>query len=233
MRRRICRDLARAGVTIRDPATTYVGVDVAIEPDATIEPGVHLRGKTRIGAGARIDVGAVLEDVEVRPGAHVKPYTVAQKSVIGEGAQVGPFSHLRPESVLGPDVHVGNFVETKKTTMGRGSKANHLAYLGDGIIGERVNVGAGTIFCNYDGVRKHTTVLEDGCFIGSDSQLVAPVRVGKDAYIATGTTVTRDVPSDALAIGRVKQENKAGYATRLRERMRAMADAEKRKDGKP
>ncbi|MBZ0119906.1 MAG: bifunctional N-acetylglucosamine-1-phosphate uridyltransferase/glucosamine-1-phosphate acetyltransferase, partial [Sandaracinaceae bacterium] len=124
---------------------------------------------------------------------------------------------------------VGNFVETKKTTMGKGSKANHLSYLGDGVIEANDNVGAGTIFCNYDGVQKHTTVLEEGSFIGSDSQLVAPIRVGKGAYVATGTTVTRDVPADALAVGRTKQENKEGYAPRLKARMRAAAEAAKKK----
>ncbi len=228
MRVRLATHFARLGATIRDPETTYLGADVMIEPDATIEPNVHLRGKTRIGVGARIDTGCVLDDVEVHAGANVKPYTVAQKSVIGEAAQVGPFSHLRPESVLGPDVHIGNFVETKKTTLGRGSKANHLAYLGDGVVGEKVNVGAGTIFCNYDGFQKHTTVLEDGCFIGSDSQLIAPITIGKNAYVGTGTTVTRSVPEDALAISRVKQENKLGYASRLKERMKALAEAAKR-----
>jgi bifunctional UDP-N-acetylglucosamine pyrophosphorylase/glucosamine-1-phosphate N-acetyltransferase len=228
MRLRLATHFARLGVTIRDPETCYLGADVVIEPDATIEPNVHLRGKTTVRAGARLDTGVVLEDVEVRAGAVVKPYTVAQKSVIGEAAQVGPFSHLRPDSVLGPDVHIGNFVETKKTTLGKGSKANHLAYLGDGVIGEKVNVGAGTIFCNYDGFQKHTTTLEDGCFIGSDSQLVAPITIGKNAYVGTGTTVTKSVPEDALAISRPKQENKLGYASRLRERMRALAESAKR-----
>ena len=228
MRLRLATHFARLGVTIRDPETCYLGADVVIEPDATIEPNVHLRGKTTVRAGARLDTGVVLEDVEVRANAVVKPYTVAQKSVIGEAAQVGPFSHLRPDSVLGPDVHIGNFVETKKTTLGKGSKANHLAYLGDGVIGEKVNVGAGTIFCNYDGFQKHTTTLEDGCFIGSDSQLVAPITIGKNAYVGTGTTVTKNVPEDALAISRPKQENKLGYASRLRERMRALAESAKR-----
>ena len=213
---RINRALRLSGVTVRDGARVDDGVEVM--PDSTLEAGVVLRGETRIGAGAIVDVGCVLTHVVVESGARLRPYTVAESARIGTGAQVGPFSHLRPDSVLGPDVHVGNFVETKKTTLGRGSKANHLAYLGDGIVGEGVNVGDGTIFCNYDGVRKHTTTLEDGVFVGSDSHLVAPVTVGKGAYIATGTTVTRDVPAGALAISRTKQENKEGYATRIRER---------------
>lgn len=231
MRRRIARTLAESGVTIRDPATLYVDAEVVVERDAVLEANVTLRGRTRVGAGARIDVGCVLEDVEVAPGAVLKPYSVASRSRIGEAAQVGPFSHLRPESELGPEVHVGNFVELKKTSMGRGSKAHHLAYLGDGVIGEKVNVGAGTIFCNYDGYQKHVTVLEDGCFIGSDSQLVAPVRVGKNAYVGTGTTVTLDVPEDALAIGRARQQNKLGYAPRLRAKLKAAAEQAKAQKG--
>jgi bifunctional UDP-N-acetylglucosamine pyrophosphorylase/glucosamine-1-phosphate N-acetyltransferase len=184
-----------------------------------IERGVELRGDTTIARGAHIDVGCVLTDTIVQEDAQVLPYTVANESVIGPATRVGPFSHLRPGSELGREVHLGAFVETKKTRMGQGSKANHLSYLGDGEIGRGVNVGAGTIFCNYDGVNKHTTVLEDGAFIGSDSQLVAPVTVGRNAYVASGTTVTSDVPAEALAIGRARQENKPGFAARLKERL--------------
>ncbi len=228
LRERINRAHGLRGVTLRDPASTYIEADVELAAEVTIEPGVVLRGRTQIGAGARIDVGCVLDDVIVAAGARLKPYTVAADSTIGERAQVGPFSHLRPKSTLGPDVHVGNFVETKATSLGARSKANHLAYLGDGVVGEDVNVGAGTIFCNYDGFQKHTTRLLDGAFIGSDSQLVAPVTVGKGAYVATGTTVTKDVPDDALAIGRTKQENKLGYASRLRATMKAKKDQAKK-----
>jgi bifunctional UDP-N-acetylglucosamine pyrophosphorylase/glucosamine-1-phosphate N-acetyltransferase len=221
MQARIQRAHARAGVTIRDPNRTYIAADATIEADVVIEPDVVIRGKTIVRSGASIDVGTVLEDVEVAEGAKLKPYTVAHASAIGPRAQIGPFSHLRPKSSLGPDVHVGNFVETKNTTMGKGSKANHLAYLGDGVIGQDVNVGAGVIFCNYDGVQKHTTTLEDGAFVGSDSQLVAPITIGRGAYVATGTTVTLDVPADALAVGRARQTNKEGYASRLRARLKA------------
>jgi len=232
LRRRIARAHAVRGVTIRDPGATYIDADVRIGVDATIEPGVVLRGHTVVGDGAHVDVGCVLDDVVVAPHARLKPYTVATRSQIGERAQVGPFSHLRPGSELGPDVHLGNFVETKNTTMAAGAKANHLAYLGDGIIGERTNVGAGTIFCNYDGFQKHVTVLEDEVFVGSDSQLIAPVRVGRASYVASGTTVTKDVPADALAVSRVPQQNKEGAAPRLRAKLRAAAEARKNKGSK-
>ena len=228
MRERIAKAHGANGVTIRDPKTAYIDGDVVIEEDATIEANVTLRGKTTIGKRAIIDVGAVLENVVVHEGARLKPYTVGTDSEIGTSAQIGPFSHLRPKTKLANDVHIGNFVETKATSLGARSKANHLAYLGDGVIGEDVNVGAGTIFCNYDGVLKHTTTLEDGVFIGSDSQLVAPVTVGRGAYVGTGTTVTKDVPADALAIGRARQENKEGYAIKLRALLKAKKDALKR-----
>lgn len=209
----------RAGATLR--GTARVDAGVVIEPEAVIEHGVVLRGATHIGAGARVDVGSVLTDVTVAAGANLKPYSVAQSSTIGAGAQIGPFSHLRPESTIEADAHVGNFVETKKTIVRRGAKANHLAYLGDGDIGEGANIGAGTIFCNYDGFKKHRTEIGAGAFVGSDSQIVAPVRIGAGAYVATGTTVTRDVPDGALAIARVKQDNKEGYADRLKARLKA------------
>jgi bifunctional UDP-N-acetylglucosamine pyrophosphorylase / glucosamine-1-phosphate N-acetyltransferase len=223
------RDLARRialthvsnGVTIRDPERARIEPGVHIDQDVVIECGVELRGKTQIAQGAHIDVGCVLTDVRVEQNAIVLPYTVATDSIIGPDSRVGPFSHLRPGTELQSSVHLGAFVETKKTRLGHGSKANHLAYLGDGVIGQGVNIGAGTIFCNYDGVNKHTTVLEDGAFIGSDSQLVAPVTVGKDAYVASGTTVTMDVPAEALALGRARQVNKPNLAIRIRERLLA------------
>ncbi len=216
---RIADRARKSGVTVR--ASARIDALVTIEPDAVIEHQVVLRGKTRIGVGAKIDVGSVLTDVIVASGAMVKPYSVCTSSTIGENAQIGPFSHLRPDSQIEADAHIGNFVETKKTIVRRGAKANHLAYLGDGDIGEGANVGAGTIFCNYDGFKKHKTEIGPGAFIGSDSQIVAPVRIGKGAYVATGTTVTKDVPDDALAISRVKQENKTGYASKLKARFGA------------
>jgi len=219
MHRRIVRNWRLAGATVREGAR--LDASVVLEPDTTVESGAVLRGSTRLERGARVDVGCVLTNVFVGAEAVLKPYTVGADSRIAARAQVGPFAHLRPESDLGEDAHVGNFVETKKTKLGRGAKANHLAYLGDGVVGAGANIGAGTIFCNYDGVQKHTTTIGAGAFIGSDSQLVAPVTVGDNAYVATGTTVTKDVPADALAIARVPQENKPGYATRLRARMKA------------
>jgi len=219
-RRRIAGALAENGVAITDLDTLYIDADCEVEGGASLGAQVHLRGRCVVRQGASIDVGCVLSNVVVEANAVILPYTVATDSTIGEGASVGPFSHLRPQSELGPRSKVGNFSETKKTTLGEGSKVNHLAYVGDGIIGKGVNIGAGTIFCNYDGEQKHTTVIGDDVFIGSDSQLVAPITVGRGAYIASGTTVTRDVPEDSLAVGRAKQENKKGYAARLRARLR-------------
>lgn len=225
MQARILRGWRTAGVTVRDGARIEAGV--TLEPDATVEGGAVLRGSTCVRRGAVVDVGCVLTNVEVGEGAVLKPYTVGLDSRIGARAQVGPFAHLRPDSDLGEEAHIGNFVETKKTKLGKGAKANHLAYLGDGVIGAGANVGAGTIFCNYDGFQKHTTTIGEGAFIGSDSQLVAPVTVGANAYVATGTTVTKDVPPDALAIGRARQDNKEGYAVRLRSQLEAKKNKKK------
>lgn len=207
-----------AHVTFRDPAAATVEPDVELGVDVELGRNVSLRGRTRVGHGARIDDGVVLTDVQVGAGAHIRPYTVAAEAVIGAGAVVGPFAHLRPGTRLGAEAHVGNFVEIKNTEVGRASKANHLTYLGDAVIGDRVNVGAGTITCNYNGYEKQKTVIEDQAFIGSDTQLVAPVRVGRRAVVAAGTTVTRDVPPGALAISRAPQVEKAGYAQKVAKR---------------
>jgi bifunctional UDP-N-acetylglucosamine pyrophosphorylase/glucosamine-1-phosphate N-acetyltransferase len=211
MRARINRHW-QTHATFRDPASAVVEPDVTIDVDAEIGRNVTLRGRTRIGHGARVEDGSILADTDVGAGAHVLPYTVANDAVIGAGAIIGPFARLRPGAQIGAEAHVGNFVELKKTVLGKGSKANHLSYLGDAIIGEKVNIGAGTITCNYNGYEKRQTIIEDGAFIGSDSQLVAPVRVGRRAVIAAGTTVTRDVPAGALAIARAEQRDRAGYA---------------------
>jgi bifunctional UDP-N-acetylglucosamine pyrophosphorylase/glucosamine-1-phosphate N-acetyltransferase len=220
-RARIAKAHMLAGVTLHEPATTSIDFSVEIARDVEIFGGVSLRGKTRIGEGCTIDQGCVLSDVSVDSGVHIKPYTVAASSQIGPRCQVGPFSHLRPDSHLHEDAHVGNFVEIKKTELGRGSKANHLAYLGDSSIGAGVNIGCGTITCNYDGFAKHQTIIEDGVFIGSDTQLVAPVRIGRNAIVGAGTTVTRDVPADALSVSRVPQENMLEMADKLRTRFAA------------
>jgi bifunctional UDP-N-acetylglucosamine pyrophosphorylase/glucosamine-1-phosphate N-acetyltransferase len=224
---RIVKKHRVAGVTVRDGARIEYGV--VIENDATVESFAVLRGRTRVGKGAVIDVGCVLTNADVGAGVALKPYSIVTDSIVRERAQIGPFSHLRPESDIGEEAHVGNFVETKKTRLDRGAKANHLAYLGDGFVGENANVGAGTIFCNYDGFQKQITRIGKNAFIGSDSQLVAPVTIGDGAYVATGTTVTKDVPADALAIGRMKQENKDGYASRLKARLKAQKEAAAKK----
>lgn len=189
---------------------------VQIGSDARIESNVFLRGNTVIGDGSVVDVGCVVSDSTLDAGVTLHPYTVVEESSIGQGCQLGPFARVRPKSVLEADVKLGNFVETKATRMRRGAKANHLSYLGDGDVGENTNIGAGTIFCNYDGVAKHKTTIGRDVFIGSDSQLVAPVTVGDGAYVATATCVTEDVPANALTIGRVRQLNKDGYAPKLR-----------------
>lgn len=216
---RIAARHAVAGVTVRGDAR--IDDTVTIEPDAVIDAGVALRGASHVAARALVDVGSVVTDSSIGAGTVVKPYSVITQSRVGAGAQIGPFAHLRPDSDIEDEAHIGNFVETKKTRVRRGAKANHLSYLGDGDVGEKANVGAGTIFCNYDGFVKHKTIIGEGAFIGSDSQIVAPVTIGKGAYVATGTTVTKDVPDDALAIGRAKQENKIGYASRLKGRLAA------------
>jgi bifunctional UDP-N-acetylglucosamine pyrophosphorylase/glucosamine-1-phosphate N-acetyltransferase len=215
--------------TFRDPASTVVEPDVTIDVDAEIGRNVALRGRTRVGHGARIEDGAILVDTEVGAHAHVQPYTLANEAVIGAGAIVGPFARVRPGTEVGPEAHVGNFVELKKTVLGKGSKANHLSYLGDAVIGEKVNIGAGTITCNYNGYEKRQTVIDDGAFIGSDSQLVAPVHVGRRAVVAAGATITEDVPDGALAIGRIQTTHKPGYADAVAARYKNGRPASKEK----
>jgi bifunctional UDP-N-acetylglucosamine pyrophosphorylase/glucosamine-1-phosphate N-acetyltransferase len=220
----------QAHATFRDPRSIVVEPDVTIDVDVEIGRNVTLRGRTKIGHGARIEEGSILVDTEVGAGAHVLPYTVSNDASIGPGAIVGPFARLRPGAQVGPEAHVGNFVELKKTILGKGSKANHLSYLGDAVVGEKVNIGAGTITCNYNGYEKRQTIIDDGAFIGSDSQLVAPVRVGKNAVVAAGATITENVPDGALAIGRVPTSYKPGYAEAVAKRY---ADRKKANKAKP
>jgi bifunctional UDP-N-acetylglucosamine pyrophosphorylase/glucosamine-1-phosphate N-acetyltransferase len=210
-------ELMSAGVTLIDPATTYVDVDVEVGADTVIHPNVYLEGRTRIGAACEIHAGTRIVGCTVGDGTVVRNCCVLEGSTIAPRAVIGPFAHVRPDSQIGEGAHVGNFVELKKTTLGAGSKANHLTYLGDATIGSGVNVGAGTITCNYDGRTKHPTIIEDGAFIGSDSQLVAPVRIGRNAYVAAGSSIVEDVPSGALAIARGRQVNKEGWAERRRQ----------------
>jgi bifunctional UDP-N-acetylglucosamine pyrophosphorylase / glucosamine-1-phosphate N-acetyltransferase len=211
-----CLELMEEGVTIFYPQTCVIDSDVEIGADTVIEPFVQLRGKTRIGSDCRIRSYSVITNTEIGDGVLVLPGCVMDDSRIARSATVGPYSRLRPGSDIGEGAHLGNFVETKKIKLGKGSKANHLTYLGDTEIGEGVNVGAGTITCNYDGVHKHKTVIEDGVFIGSDSTLVAPVRIGKGAYIAAASCITEDVPADSLALGRARQTVKEGWAREKR-----------------
>ncbi len=210
-----------AGVTLEDPATTYIGPDVVIGRDTVVGPNVILRGKTHIGDGCRLDGSALITDAAIADRVHVKFGVVITEATVGQDAQVGPFAQLRPGTHLGARVHVGDFVETKNVRLGAGTKAMHLAYLGDADIGADANIGAGTITCNYDGFHKNRTVIGDRVQVGSDSQLVAPVTVGDDAYLATGTTVRKDVPPGALVFNPKPQLHREGWvaARRTRERL--------------
>lgn len=221
LRARKCAELMAAGVTIYRPDTCVIDSGVQIGSDTIVEPFVQVLGKTRIGSDCRIRSFSVISDSRLADNVLVRPGCIIDRSEIAAGAIIGPYSHLRPESQIGEGAHVGNFVETKKARLGRGAKANHLTYLGDAEIGAGVNVGAGTITCNYDGERKHVTVIEDGAFIGSDSTLVAPVRVGKNAYVAAASCITDDVPADALALGRARQTNKEGWAKQRKSQKQA------------
>ena len=204
--------LMAAGVTIEDPATAYIDGAVTIGTDTVIHPGVSLEGQTTIGSGCEIHSGVRIVDSHLGDRVTVLDHCVVANSRLADDVRVGPFAHLRNEADLRTGSRVGNFVELKKTVLGPGSKSMHLAYLGDATIGERVNIGAGTITCNYDGVNKNPTIIEDGAFIGSDSQLVAPVTVGRGAYVGSGTTVRKDVPSGALAVSSGQQRNIDGWA---------------------
>lgn len=206
--------LMASGVTLIDPATAYIGPDVIIGQDTVIHPNVHLEGSTRIGARCEVQSSVRIVNSTLEDEVYIDNFCSIADSVVRRGARVGPFARIRPESEVGEDAHIGNFVELKKTTIGKGSKASHLTYLGDATVGEKVNVGAGTITCNYDGTQKHRTTIEDGAFIGSDSQLVAPVRVGRGAYVAAGSSIVEDVPEGSLAIARGKQVNKPGWVER-------------------
>ena len=220
-RRRVCEHWMREGVSMADPEQTFIDADSGpFGNDVWLGPAVHIRGRTSVAAGARIDAGCVLSNCVIGAQSWLKPYSMLTDAVLGERVQIGPFAHCRPGTRVDDEAKIGNFVETKKAHLMAGAKASHLSYLGDASIGARANVGAGTITCNYDGFNKHRTVIEADAFIGSDSQLVAPVTVGKGAFVGSGTTVTKDVPRAALALSRAKQINKEGWADRFREAQR-------------
>src|SRR5258706_7284506 len=213
-RRRILDRLMEAGVTIIDPASTYVEDTVTIGEDTTLQPQVVIVGQSVIGSECTIGTGCHLSSSRLADRVELKPYCVLTDSIVDDAAILGPFCHLRPLSHVGPGARIGNFVELKKSKIGRGSKVPHLSYVGDSTIGTQVNVGAGTITCNYDGVNKHETKIGDRAFIGTNTSLVAPVTIGEGAYIGAGSTITKDVPPGALAVGRAQQVVKDGWAAR-------------------
>ncbi len=212
IQQRIHKKLMLSGVTFISPDRTMVQNEVQIGIDTVVHPDVTLIGKTKIGKEVVLEQGVILKNTIVEDRVLIHSYSHLENCIVRSGAMIGPFARIRPESVIGKNAKIGNFVELKKTELGEGSKANHLSYLGDAIIGKNVNIGAGTITCNYDGVKKYQTKIEDEVFVGSDTQFVAPVKIGKKAYIGAGTTVTQDVPPEALAISRVPQKNISGYA---------------------
>ncbi len=212
LRDEIAAGFMEQGVTIMDKASVFLHPGSVIGNDTVIYPNVHIEGRTVIGNGCTLYPNSRIIDSTIGNNVIIKDSTVIESSVINEGASVGPFAHLRPGSVIGKHARIGNFVEVKKSVIGSGTKASHLSYLGDAEIGERVNIGAGTITCNYDGRLKHKTLIEDGAFIGSDTQFVAPVRIGEGAYVGAGSTITRDVPPFALATSRTAQRNTEKWA---------------------
>jgi bifunctional UDP-N-acetylglucosamine pyrophosphorylase/glucosamine-1-phosphate N-acetyltransferase len=217
-RERRVAELVASGVRVEDPATTLVGAEVVVEPGAELRAFTILEGHTVVRRGASVGPFVRLVDMEVQEGARVLDHCLLRESVVEAGASVGPFAQLRPGSRVGRGARVGNFVELKKTHLGEGSKAQHLSYLGDATIGPGVNIGAGTITCNYDGQKKSPTRIEENAFVGSHATLVAPVTIGEGSYVAAGSTITEDVPANALALGRARQVSKPGWAERRRAR---------------
>jgi bifunctional UDP-N-acetylglucosamine pyrophosphorylase / glucosamine-1-phosphate N-acetyltransferase len=222
-RRRIVDRHMLAGVTILDPATTYIDETVTIGADTVIYPNVVIDVASEIGGDCVIGLGSHIRASRLGDGVIVKPYCVLTEAVVEDGADLGPFCHLRPQAHIGVKAKIGNFVEVKKSKIGRGSKAPHLTYIGDTTVGDQVNIGAGTITCNYDGVAKHPTTIGAGSFVGSNTTLVAPVVVGEGAYVGAGSTITKDVPPGALAVGRAHQIVKEGWAARRKSRRDARA----------
>jgi bifunctional UDP-N-acetylglucosamine pyrophosphorylase/glucosamine-1-phosphate N-acetyltransferase len=215
-------DLMLSGVTIVDPKTTYIDQPVEVGKDTILYPNCHLQGRTKIGERCIVEPNSKISDSIIGNDVTVRSNSVITESKIEEGASIGPFSHLRPLSEVKTRAKIGNFVEVKKSIIGKGSKANHLTYIGDSMVGEDVNIGAGTITCNYDGIEKHQTIIGDRVFVGSNVELVAPVKVGKDSTIGAGSTITKDVPGGALAISRMKQKNIRGWSTKIKHRRKNM-----------
>jgi bifunctional UDP-N-acetylglucosamine pyrophosphorylase/glucosamine-1-phosphate N-acetyltransferase len=222
LRQEKLKELMLSGVTMVDPKTTYVDRTVEVGRDTIVYPNCHLQGKTKIGERCIIEPNAKVSDSIIGNEVTIRSNSVITESKIEEGAIIGPFAHLRPSSEIKKKAKIGNFVEVKKSVIGKGSKANHLSYIGDSFLGEGVNIGAGTIFCNYDGFEKHQTVIGDRVFVGSNVELVAPVKVGNGSLIGAGTTVTKDVPEGALAISRTKQKNIKGWNEKIEHRRRKM-----------
>ncbi|MFC5861681.1 bifunctional UDP-N-acetylglucosamine diphosphorylase/glucosamine-1-phosphate N-acetyltransferase GlmU [Acidicapsa dinghuensis] len=218
LRTKTAERLMAAGVTIFRPESCWIDADVEAGPDTVIEPHVQLLGKTRIGSDCLIRSGTVVENSSIADNVLIRQSCIITDSTVGNDAKIGPFAHLRPGSEIGEEAHIGNFVETKKAKVGKGAKASHLTYLGDAIVGAGSNIGAGVITCNYDGVNKHTTEIGEGVFVGSDSTLVAPIAIGNGAYIGAGSCITKEVPADALAVGRSRQVTKEGWAAARRAR---------------
>jgi len=226
LRARRAEALMAEGVGIEDPDSTHVGLDVVVEADVVLRPYTFLEGRTVVRSGASVGPFVRLVDTEVGPGAQILDHCLLRECTVGAGAAVGPFAHIRPDTRIGAKAKVGNFVELKKTTLGDGSKAPHLSYIGDATVGPGVNIGAGTITCNYDGAHKYPTRIEGGAFIGSDTTLVAPITIGEGAYVAAGSTITQDVPAGALALGRARQTVKPGWAVELGKRRAAKRSEE-------
>lgn len=218
LQRRILKKHAVNGVTIVDPVTTYIGIDVEVGVDTTIEPNTHLAGKTKVGVGCVVGPNTKIVDSVVGDYTTVL-MSYVDKSKVGSGVWIGPYAHLRPKADLADEVRIGNFVEVKNVTMGRGAKANHLSYLGDGSVGAESNIGAGTIFCNYNGFLKNKTVIGERVFVGSNSTLVAPVSLGDGSMVAAGSVITYDIPADAAAFGRARQETKDEWSAKFRAKM--------------
>jgi bifunctional UDP-N-acetylglucosamine pyrophosphorylase/glucosamine-1-phosphate N-acetyltransferase len=211
LRKRIANEFMLAGLTLRDPRRFDLRGTLGFGRDCVIDVNCVLEGQVKLGARVKIGPGAVIRDCEIGDDTEVLAHCVLDGAKIGAKVRIGPFARVRPESELGDESHVGNFVEVKKTKLGKGSKANHLAYVGDAQVGEKVNIGAGVITCNYDGSHKHITTIGDGAFIGSDTTLVAPVTIGPGAYIGAGSTITKDAPAGKLTLARVRQETKEGW----------------------